>query len=172
MSTLLWLLSFTLHGVLLYAVIILYMRLAAVKETEKQQKKLLEETENTLAAFLLELKEENEKLIDNLDVPSVQTEEKQQEEHQQEEHQQAEQHSERGAVQEENNALPEHIEGLINEVERAEENVNSDARSFEDEVMALYEQGYSASEIAQKLKSGKTEIELFLKFRSKAVKDS
>ncbi|MCM3353055.1 Swarming motility protein SwrB [Bacillus halotolerans] len=167
MSTLLWLLSFTLHGVLLYAVIILYMRLAAVKETEKQQKKLLEETENTLAAFLLELKEENEKLIDNLDVPSVQTEEKQEEEHQQ-----AEQHSERGAVQEENNALPEHIEGLINEVERAEENVNSDARSFEDEVMALYEQGYSASEIAQKLKSGKTEIELFLKFRSKAVKDS
>ncbi|MCY9186017.1 Swarming motility protein SwrB [Bacillus halotolerans] len=167
MSTLLWLLSFTLHGVLLYAVIILYMRLAAVKETEKQQKKLLEETENTLAAFLLELKEENEKLIDNLDVPSVQTEEKQKEEYQQ-----AEQHSERGAVQEENNALPEHIEGLINEVERAEENVNSDARSFEDEVMALYEQGYSASEIAQKLKSGKTEIELFLKFRSKAVKDS
>ncbi|MGG1228863.1 Swarming motility protein SwrB [Bacillus halotolerans] len=167
MSTLLWLLSFTLHGVLLYAVIILYVRLAAVKETEKQQKKLLEETENTLAAFLLELKEENEKLIDNLDVPSVQTEEKQKEEHQQ-----AEQHSERGAVQEEDNALPEHIEGMINEVERAEENVNSDARSFEDEVMALYEQGYSAGEIAQKLKSGKTEIELFLKFRSKAVKDS
>ncbi|MDY7431362.1 Swarming motility protein SwrB [Bacillus sp. V26] len=167
MSTLLWLLSFTLHGVLLYAVIILYMRLAAVKETEKQQKKLLEETENTLAAFLLELKEENEKLIDNLDVPSVQTEEKQKEEHHH-----AEQHSERGAVQVEDNALPEHIEGLINEVERAEENVNSDARSFEDEVMALYEQGYSAGEIAQKLKSGKTEIELFLKFRSKAVKDS
>lgn len=65
MSTLLWLLSFMLHGVLLYAVIILYTRLAAVKETEKQQKQILEETENTLAAFLLELKEENEKLIEN-----------------------------------------------------------------------------------------------------------
>lgn len=75
MSTLLWLLSFTLHGVLLYAVIILYMRLAAVKETEKQQKKILEETENTLAAFLLELKEENEKLIENTGSPSSHTEE-------------------------------------------------------------------------------------------------
>ncbi|MFO3788371.1 Swarming motility protein SwrB [Bacillus mojavensis] len=167
MSTLLWLLSFTLHGVLLYAVIILYMRLAAVKETEKQQKKMLEETENTLAAFLLELKEENEKLIDNLDAASSQTEEKQKTEHLH-----AEQHSERNAVQEEDNTLPEHIEGLINEVERTEENVNSDAQSFEDQVMALHEQGYSAGEIAQKLKSGKTEIELFLKFRSKAVKDS
>ncbi|MEC1612489.1 Swarming motility protein SwrB [Bacillus mojavensis] len=167
MSTLLWLLSFTLHGVLLYAVIILYMRLAAVKETEKQQKKMLEETENTLAAFLLELKEENEKLIDNLDAASSQTEEKQKTEHLH-----AEKHSARNAVQEEDNTLPEHIEVLINEVERTEENVNSDARSFEDQVMSLYEQGYSAGEIAQKLKSGKTEIELFLKFRSKAVKDS
>ncbi|MCY9076159.1 Swarming motility protein SwrB, partial [Bacillus inaquosorum] len=44
-------------------------------ETEKQQKKILEETENTLAAFLLELKEENEKLIENTGPPSSQTEE-------------------------------------------------------------------------------------------------
>lgn len=166
MSTLLWLLSFTLHGVLLYAVMILYTRLAAVKETEKQQKKILEETENTLAAFLLELKEENEKLIDNSDSPSSQTDE----ETQKPDLQHVEKDSERDAVQEEN--LPEHIEGLITAVERQEESVNSDVQSFEDQVIELYEEGYSASQIAQKLKSGKTEIELFLKFRSKGVKDS
>ncbi|KJJ41957.1 Swarming motility protein SwrB [Bacillus subtilis] len=166
MSTLLWLLSFTLHGVLLYAVMILYMRLAAVKETEKQQKKILEETENTLAAFLLELKEENEKLIENTDSSPNQAEE----ETQKPDLLHFEKDSERDAVQEEN--LPEHIEGLITEVERQEENVNSDAQSFEDQVIELYEEGYSASQIAQKLKSGKTEIELFLKFRSKGVKDS
>ncbi|MCY7834111.1 Swarming motility protein SwrB, partial [Bacillus spizizenii] len=79
--------------------------------------------------------------------------------------------SEQDAVQEEENRL-EHIEGLITEVERQEESVNSIAQSFEDRVIELYEQGYSASQIAQKLKSGKTEIELFLKFRSKGVKDS
>ncbi|QIW79860.1 Swarming motility protein SwrB [Bacillus tequilensis] len=166
MSTLLWLLSFTLHGVLLYAVMILYTRLAAVKETEKQQKKILEETENTLAAFLLELKEENEKLIDNSDSPSSQTDE----ETQKPDLQHVEKDSERDAVQEEN--LPEHIEGLITAVERQEGSVNSDVQSFEDQVIELYEEGYSASQIAQKLKSGKTEIELFLKFRSKGVKDS
>ncbi|MCY7756980.1 Swarming motility protein SwrB [Bacillus inaquosorum] len=167
MSTLLWLLSFTLHGALLYAVIILYTRLAAVKETEKQQKKILEETENTLAAFLLELKEENEKLIENTGPPSSQTEE----ETKKPDLQHSEKYSERDAVQEEEN-LPEHIEGLITAVERQEESVNSDVQSFEDQVIELYEQGYSASQIAQKLKSGKTEIELFLKFRSKGVKDS
>ncbi|MGF7533172.1 Swarming motility protein SwrB [Bacillus mexicanus] len=167
MSTLLWLLSFTLHGILLYAVVILYMRLAAVKETEKQQKKILEETENTLAAFLLELKEENEKLIENTPSPSSQMKE----ETQKTDLRLAEKKSEQEAVQEEENFL-EHIEGLITEVERQEENVNSNTQSFEDKVMELYEQGYSASQIAQKLKSGKTEIELFLKFRSKGVKDS
>ncbi|WP_276733729.1 Swarming motility protein SwrB [Bacillus sp. (in: firmicutes)] len=166
MSTLLWLLSFTLHGVLLYAVMILYTRLAAVKETEKQQKKILEETENTLAAFLLELKEENEKLIENTDSSSNQAEE----ETQKSDLLHFEKDSERDAVQKEN--LPEHIEGLITEVERQEESVNSDVQSFEDQVIELYEEGYSASQIAQKLKSGKTEIELFLKFRSKGVKDS
>ncbi|MCY8718329.1 DUF6115 domain-containing protein [Bacillus sp. S10C12M] len=167
MSTLLWLLSFTLHGVLLYAVIILYTRLAAVKETEKQQKKILEETENTLAAFLLELKEENEKLIENTGPPTRQAKEGTQKP----DFQHFENDSEQDAVQEEEN-LPEHIEDLITEVERQEESVNSDVPSFEDQVIELYEQGYSASQIAQKLKSGKTEIELFLKFRSKGVKDS
>ncbi|MEK5082058.1 DUF6115 domain-containing protein [Bacillus sp. FSL H8-0515] len=167
MSTLLWILSFTLHGVLLYAVIILYTRLAAVKETEKQQKKILEETENTLAAFLLELKEENEKLIENTGPPTRQAKEG----IQKPDFQHFENDSEQDAVQEEEH-LPEHIEDLITEVERQEESVNSDVPSFEDQVIELYEQGYSASQIAQKLKSGKTEIELFLKFRSKGVKDS
>ncbi|PJY98636.1 Swarming motility protein SwrB [Bacillus vallismortis] len=167
MSTLLWLLSFALHGVLLYAVMILYTRLAAVKETEKQQKKILEETENTLAAFLLELKEENEKLIENTDSLPSQADG----EAQTPDLQDAKIYSERNTVQEEEN-LPEHIEGLITEVERQEESVNSDVQTFEDQVIDLYEQGYSASQIAQKLKSGKTEIELFLKFRSKGVKDS
>jgi hypothetical protein len=53
MSTLLWLLSFVLHGVLLYAVIILYTRFSALKETERQQKKILEETETPLLRFCL-----------------------------------------------------------------------------------------------------------------------
>ncbi|MCY8928481.1 swarming motility protein SwrB [Bacillus subtilis] len=167
MSTLLWLLSFTLHGVLLYAVIILYTRLAAVKETEKQQKQILEETENTLAAFLLELKEENEKLIEYKASPASQSDE----ESQKPGLQHSETYQERDPVQEVEN-LPEHIEGLITEVDRREEIVNSEVQSFEDQVIELYEQGYSASQIAQKMKSGKTEIELFLKFRSKGVKDS
>ncbi|RCK10930.1 30S ribosomal protein S2 [Bacillus licheniformis] len=38
--------------------------------------------------------------------------------------------------------------------------------------LQLYEKGLSPEEIARQLKSGKTEIELFLKFRGKLKNDS
>ncbi|PRR90030.1 DUF6115 domain-containing protein [Bacillus atrophaeus] len=169
MSTLLWLLSFMLHGVLLYAVIILYTKLAALKETERQQKKILEETENTLAAFLLELKEENEKLIEH---PVVLSAGKDRAGQEKKTPQSSGEKAEKAAPEPEETPIPAHIQGLISEVEQAEDSVNSGGQSFEDQVIGLYDQGFSAGEIARKLKSGKTEIELFLKFRAKAVKDS
>lgn len=158
MSTLLWLLSFVLHGVLLYAVIILYTRFSALKETERQQKKILEETENTLAAFLLELKEENARLEDTKSradqAPG------------------AEDARPRPAEPQKEPDIPDHMEKLISATERAESEENSGAPSFEERVSELYEQGLTPVEIARRMKSGKTEIELFLKFRGKAVKDS
>ncbi|MFA1781337.1 DUF6115 domain-containing protein [Bacillus velezensis] len=150
MSTLLWLLSFVLHGVLLYAVIILYTRFSALKETERQQKKILEETENTLAAFLLELKEENERLEDAKSRQAPDAEDAEQKEP----------------------VIPDHMEKLISATERAESDENNGAHSFEERVSELYEQGLTPAEIAKRMQSGKTEIELFLKFRGKAVKDS
>ncbi|AKL76247.1 MULTISPECIES: DUF6115 domain-containing protein [Bacillus] len=154
MSTLLWLLSFVLHGVLLYAVIILYTRFSALKETERQQKKILEETENTLAAFLLELKEENERLEDAKS------------------RQAPDEDAEPRPEPKEEPDIPDHMEKLISATERAESDENNGAHSFEERVSELYEQGLTPAEIAKRMQSGKTEIELFLKFRGKAVKDS
>ncbi|MGG1255963.1 Swarming motility protein SwrB [Bacillus velezensis] len=154
MSTLLWLLSFVLHGVLLYAVIILYTRFSALKETERQQKKILEETENTLAAFLLELKEENERLEDAKS------------------RQAPDEDAEPRPEPKKEPDIPDHMEKLISATERAESDENNGAHSFEERVSELYEQGLTPAEIAKRMQSGKTEIELFLKFRGKAVKDS
>ncbi|MBD0406296.1 Swarming motility protein SwrB [Bacillus sp. 1021] len=158
MSTLLWLLSFVLHGILLYAVIILYTRFSALKETERQQKKILEETENTLAAFLLELKEENERLEDAKNRADQAPD--------------AEDTESRPVKPQKEPDIPDHMEKLISATEQAESEENSGAHSFEERVAELYEQGLTPAEIAKRMKSGKTEIELFLKFRGKAVKDS
>ncbi|ASB89590.1 Swarming motility protein SwrB [Bacillus sonorensis] len=164
MSTILWLASFMLHGILIYFVIILYMRLGAFKDAEKKQKQLLEETENTLTAFLIELKDENEKLVRDL---------QQADKHQPDAPDESD--AERAEAKETDD-LPLHIESMIDEVERAEDELNQEERgdsdSLEEKAAALHEQGFSPEEIARRLKSGKTEIELLLKFRGKLKNDS
>lgn len=153
-----------LHGILIYFVIILYMRLGAFKDAEKKQKQLLEETENTLTAFLIELKDENEKLVRDL---------QQADKHQPDAPDESD--AERAEAKETDD-LPLHIESMIDEVERAEDELNQEERgdsdSLEEKAAALHEQGFSPEEIARRLKSGKTEIELLLKFRGKLKNDS
>ncbi len=167
-----------LHGILIYFVIILYTRLGAFKEAEKNQKQLLEETENTLTAFLMELKDENERLVSKLQQAGKH------------DVQQAEKHRpaapEEPAAQDKTAAdrpeakdaddLPLHIESMIDEVERKEDVLNQEQTgesvSFEEKAVALHEEGYSPEDIARRLKSGKTEIELLLKFRGKLKNDS
>ncbi|KAA6476539.1 DUF6115 domain-containing protein [Bacillus swezeyi] len=175
MSTILWLVSFTLHGILIYFVIILNARLSAFKAAEKEQKQLLEETENTLTAFLMELKDENEKLVREFQQDAER--EPQIEKHQA--HQSETPAESGGAVfpeTEDTAGLPLHIESMIDEVERKEDELHQqeheDSISFEEKASALYEQGLSPEDIARQLKTGKTEVELFLKFRGKMKNDS
>ncbi|MBU8682374.1 MULTISPECIES: DUF6115 domain-containing protein [Bacillus] len=170
MSTILWLVSFTLHGILIYFVIILNTRLSAFKAAEKEQKQLLEETENTLTAFLMELKDENEKLVQEIRANA--------EEKPQRPQTQPDIPAQPPVLPEadESRDLPLHIEAMINEVEQEEDELNQKEQeasiSYEEEALALYEKGLSPEEIARQLKSGKTEIELFLKFRGKLKNDS
>ncbi|GIN67359.1 Swarming motility protein SwrB [Bacillus sonorensis] len=172
MSTILWLASFMLHGILIYFVIILYMRLGAFKDAEKKQKQLLEETENTLTAFLIELKDENEKLVRDLQQAEKRGPQ-QADKHQPDAPDESD--AERAEAKETDD-LPLHIESMIDEVERAEDELNQEERgdsdSLEEKAAALHEQGFSPEEIARRLKSGKTEIELLLKFRGKLKNDS
>ncbi|NPC92600.1 Swarming motility protein SwrB [Bacillus sp. WMMC1349] len=172
MSTILWLISFMLHGTLIYFVIILYTRLGAFKEAEKNQKQMLEETENTLTAFLMELKDENDKLVQEL-----------QKDRTNEINQKPEKFEEEPALslpesKEKDADLPLYIESMIHEVEREEDELNqeedeeAEAVTFEEKAVLLYEQGLSIEEVAKQLKSGKTEVELLLKFRGKLKNDS
>ncbi|WP_345807455.1 Swarming motility protein SwrB [Bacillus pumilus] len=177
----LWLISFMLHAALIYFVIILYTRMNSLKATEQKQRELLEETENTLAAFLMEVKEENDKLSKVVaaspDFSAVELKSNFQTPKQP----QTPIESQQSVESEE--PVPEHLSALLSEVEVQEEKVNepvphleSEAsvpseneieETFEDQVKTLYDQGHSLEEIAKELKTGKTEIELLLKFSGK-----
>ncbi|MDA1475515.1 DUF6115 domain-containing protein [Bacillus changyiensis] len=171
MSTILWLISFMLHGTLIYFVIILYTRLGAFKEAEKNQKQMLEETENTLTAFLMELKDENDKLVQELQKDRTAEIKQKPEKFEEEPALSLPESKEKDAAD-----LPLYIESMIHEVEKEEDELNQEeeeeAISFEEKAVLLYEQGLSIEEVAKQLKSGKTEVELLLKFRGKLKNDS
>lgn len=177
----LWLISFMLHAALIYFVIILYTRMNSLKATEQKQRELLEETENTLAAFLMEVKEENEKLSKAAATSPDFSAEELKSDLQTPKQQQPPIESQQSVESED--PVPEHLSALLSEVEVQEEKVNEPVSSleteasapsesereetFEDQVKALYDQGLSLEEIAKELKTGKTEIELLLKFSGK-----
>lgn len=160
-TVMLWLASFTLHGVLIYFVLILYTRIKAMQDTETKQRQLLEETENTLAAFLLELKDENQALMKQMEAREDR------------------EAKPGGAVnqaklekREIKEEFPSHIERLLIETERneaafsqAEQPKGEMQQFFDEQAVSLFQKGHSIEEIARKLKSGITEIELLLKFR-------
>ncbi|MFS0656302.1 Swarming motility protein SwrB [Bacillus sp. 179-C3.3 HS] len=177
----LWLISFMLHAALIYFVIILYTRMNSLKATEQKQRELLEETENTLAAFLMEVKEENEKLSKVAAASPRSLNEDLNTDLQLAEQPQSSTESQQSIISED--PVPEHLSALLSDVEVQEEKVNVPDSSediedttpsvnekedtFQDQVKALYDRGLTLDEIAKELKTGKTEIELLLKFSGK-----
>ncbi|MED5092483.1 Swarming motility protein SwrB [Bacillus safensis] len=177
----LWLISFMLHAALIYFVIILYTRMNSLKATEQKQRELLEETENTLAAFLMEVKEENDKLSKVAAASPDFSAEELKSDLQTPKQPQPPIESQQSVESED--PVPEHLSALLNEVEVQEEKVNEPVpqleteasmpskseieETFEDQVKTLYDEGRSLEEIAKEMKTGKTEIELLLKFSGK-----
>jgi hypothetical protein len=167
MITFLLTISFLLHALSLWIIILLYLRFAKVKEMEKQQQQMAEEIEQTFSAYLLEWKEENERfltelaaILQNLSRPdhsppkdSAKTREEVSE-------------TEAPSEETETEALPSYfpnIDGIRDIVDIRQQPDSSDASR----VWQLYEQGKTVEEIAKFLNKGKTEVELLLKFRRK-----
>lgn len=63
MTNLLLLVSMVLNGIALFCIVILYLRQNKFLEVEKKYERLLQEMEEVISAYLLEMTEENEKFI-------------------------------------------------------------------------------------------------------------
>ncbi|MBO8155209.1 MAG: hypothetical protein H0Z32_02010 [Bacillaceae bacterium] len=156
MLTFLVIFSLILHGITLALFIFLYRKYNMALNSDQQYKKSMREMENLFNSYLLELKEENEKLVkilnddkkeennkpnpDLKEMPPKRPVEKQL----------APVHKNKGHYQ------PEKL--LENDQIRVEQ------PSYKSKALQLYKEGYSIDEIAQKLNKGKTEIELIVKF--------
>lgn len=157
MIALLLVISFVLHAVSLFIIILLYLQLSKVKETEKRQQQMAEEMEQTFSAYLLEWKEENERFLKKLSDMANNRSQEEVKNHP----------SVVQATSTNEKELPDYFPNVDDVKDIVDIRQQAAPPLLADEAWKLYEQGKTIEEIAKMLKKGKTEIELLLKFRQK-----
>lgn len=174
MTAILLSVSLLLHIVAFYFIVVLYMKYATMKELSDTQKKMVEETEQAMTSFLIEMKDENDRLLKQLNTSSKHPQQLNEsmmpetKKHQQNEASPKE-NKRNDLIEKGQEDLPDYL-AAANVVEDVIEitNVPQEKKlSFEIEAINLFENGYTVEQIAKRLNKGKTEIELLLKFRQK-----
>ncbi len=154
-------LAYFLIFLTLFAVIILFVRQNRLFHIEKKYRRLNEELEETMSAFLIQIKEENERLIEKA-VSLDQKPEKNTGEIIENRVNKYRLHS--GIQEYKKNA------GIIgtDDGKKAPDNMEkAPVSEYEEEInkiKQLLESGYTIEEIAKQLEKGKTEVELLIKF--------
>ncbi|WP_449540035.1 hypothetical protein [Ferdinandcohnia sp. Marseille-Q9671] len=184
MTTILFILCFTLLAIAFFMIILLYLKITQLKDIEKKQERLLKEFESVITSYVLEMKEENEVFLHRIkDVKLAKTasnyEEKNDAEVVEEEKNKPEniQIKELELTKEDIQALlpsypdkenTKDLSGIITDNETEEKlpsKEEDDVGTLIKDIELLQKMGLSQEEIAKKLNKGKTEIELLLKFR-------
>ncbi|WP_456271521.1 hypothetical protein [Bacillus sp. AK031] len=184
MQTFLIFISFILNIAALLAIVILYTRQNRLLEVEKKQERTVKEMEDTISAYLLELKEDNDRFIQQFQTLKENNTE-QSREKVEKIRQAAELDSGAGNSFQDQEESPETYSSQSFKRQNAAKaykkiHMNSskpdadhvlpvDEASSKDPIYSkiknLQDDGYSLDEIAQELGKGVTEIELLLKFR-------
>lgn len=178
MTSALIFLLFILNAVLIFTVILLYMRQNRLMEMEKAQQKVQAETEELMTSFLLEIKEENQLFMSKLDDlrKSQQAKGKESSTIEKEEivGREKQKIDELPTVETKNFVRMQaekayHVSSAeqsgIKDSEEDSENL-SQINLFADQVQSLHAKGLSVEDIAQRLNKGKTEVSLALKFKN------
>ncbi|MFJ7735204.1 hypothetical protein ACIQ2D_02580 [Lysinibacillus sp. NPDC097287] len=195
MTTILIAVLFVLQLLSFYAIIILNTKLAKFKDLEKKQERLMREMDDTISVYLAEMKDENNRLISELQmVPKQQAVVASRPKEQDEQHRELETQQPTAEIssKEVNRTdieveprvfVPKNI--AVNAYSRQQHATNNTAKqgssvatldalieeeqlepTFEEQVILLSKQGKTVEGIAKQLQKGKTEIELLLKFHS------
>lgn len=154
-----------------YMMALLYLRMSRLDKTEKNQQQLMKEMEDSLALYITEVKEENDRLIDQL--TKIQENPQNNESKVEAMRSSLAQDAEVAATSVYFNPKPPTSKVLDSYRSQQQPSETSATKSrlepkqeteFET-VYRLYDEGLTLNEIASQLKKGKTEVELILKFK-------
>ncbi|MGG4488956.1 DUF6115 domain-containing protein [Metabacillus idriensis] len=155
MTVVLLIISMILHAAGFYFIALLYLKYQSVKQSEEKQAAILEEAEQSLAAYMIEFKEENEKLIAGIKM-AKQTDIN---------IGRNSSHPHKPVTEPEEPEFPVVRIAHEDQLELSDPIEKVQPESEEKKIISLFQQGLSSEEIAKKLNKGKTEVELLLKFR-------
>ncbi|WP_445488213.1 hypothetical protein [Niallia sp. 03133] len=182
MITFLLILSFIFNILAFLFIALLFVRQNRFVSLEKQQKQSMEEVENLIAAFIVEMKEENELFLQKMKITEKRKAAPKKEKENIEKLSLVSFEKEHPEInmlpskKQAANVYKKTIDMKQEEKEDAGELLNliyplekedPKEKSLLEKVLDLKEQGKNTEEIAKILNKGKTEIELFLKFRQK-----
>lgn len=149
--------NFALILLAIFFIILLFIKLSKVQQLEQEYRTLIQEAEDTITSYVLELKEENSTFLQKLSYqkPSESRVDKQE------------------CIDTREEDLTEgDLRDLLTQEKVREDEMGTlveekpfEEWNYKDQVKHLCEQGLSSTEIAKKLNKGKTEIELLMKFR-------
>ena len=191
MTTLFIMINLILNMIALLSIIILFLRQGKLLKLEDNQKKTVKEMEELLSSFVLEMKEDNEQLIKRIEylknenhrpnqgdqeqpmsikIPIEKTIEKDEWEIGNDLTNRLEKTVGNYAVKAYQQSKQEKVDPKAHMKEsgylQESKNINPvQQESLADQIWILKTEGYSPEEIAQKMKKGKTEIDLLLKFQ-------
>ncbi|ARJ40057.1 hypothetical protein SporoP8_14910 [Sporosarcina ureae] len=163
-------LLFILQIIGFMVMILLYLKISKFNNLEKKQQRLMKEMDQSVLAFLGEIKEENDRLIQQLNQrtdtqmkPTTNSVPREQS------------ITEVPVPRSKQHSVPLHFalrsyqKTVDTEKNEKEKKTQSQPKSFDDlddreKAKQLYAEGKSIEDIARELKKGKTEIELIIKF--------
>jgi|SRR5690625_3072331 len=156
MTSLLLIVSFLLHAILLIAIYQLYQQLQQIKQTNEN------ELHQMIQQFIAEIKEENKHLQAQLTAQSAPP--NVHEHHQVKDESIVTSYSKAAPTLPTQKAKPmNHVDSII---ELTDKKCEQTEVSFEGKVLQMYHQGFDVDQIAKQLESGRTEVDLIIKLQS------
>lgn len=174
---------FLIQMITIFVIVLLYSKLSKFQNLEKRQNELINEMDNAISVYLMEMKEENDRLISELKKPIVSQDSssyrKEEPAQTSKEFPVKEQEMEprkfipvKQAASAYKKQKTQHTEdkddtALVEaELFSTENSVKEEKLTFEQQVINHYHNGKTIEEIAKMMGRGKTEIELLVKFHA------
>src|SRR5699024_10197684 len=156
MTSLLLIVSFLLHAVLLIAICQLYQQLQQMKQTKENA------SQKIVQQFIAEIKEENKHLQAQITAQYASPDVHENQQLKDESNMTSHSTTSRTIPTEQEKSMK-HIDSIIELTDNKHEQTEV---SFEGKVLQLYQQGFDVDQIAKQLNSGRTEVDLIIKLQS------